>query len=168
MIEFLINTLILVVTWFFFLDSLREVFFDMSWYITVISCWYVRNFSLTEFLWLVPVFPASCAGTLLLRFYIKGFFILSWSSSSWLFFHLVKFIQKLVTVLLVVKGLFSSSNCSIEFLRWSSNIQVSLVVCESSFSIHWFVRLSSVGILWVVIFWWPILWGLLLRPLFST
>ena len=45
----------------------------------------------------VPVSLVISAGTLVLVFYVEGFFSFSWSSLSWLFVHLVNFCQKLVT-----------------------------------------------------------------------
>ena len=46
-----------VIPWFFFLDSLPTVFLEKSGFITVMTFWYVHTLSMTEFLWIVPVFP---------------------------------------------------------------------------------------------------------------
>ena len=82
----------------------------MSKSITVVKFWYVITFSIPEFLLLVPIFPASCAGTLVLGFYMK---IFSFSPDVlglnclyiWSYFT-----KRLSQILSIVKGLSSLSN----------------------------------------------------------
>ena len=78
------------------LDSILTVFLDMSGFLSWMTFWYVSTLFMTELFSLVPIFSTSCAGNVLLVFYVKRFFIFSWSSLSWFFVHLVKFHQNIV------------------------------------------------------------------------
>ena len=98
--EFIFIHFILVVPWFFFPGFIATVFLDVYGFVTVVIFCYVCTFHMPKVLWIVPLFPISCAGTLVLRFYGMGFFIFSWHFWSWLFVHLVIFHQKLVTNIL--------------------------------------------------------------------
>ena len=77
-------------------DSLPTVFLEMSRFFTVMKSWYLHTFFVTEVLSLVSVSPASCAGTLVLVFYVEGFLIFSWISWYWLFVRSVKIYQNII------------------------------------------------------------------------
>ena len=74
--------------------------YSIPWHVRVCrsnNILYVCNLFMPAVFFLVLVYPAIHAGTLVLDFYIDGFFIFFWSSWSWLFVHLVKFHQNIVT-----------------------------------------------------------------------
>ena len=96
-ISFILVILFLVVIQCLFPEYLPTVFLDIFGYFKVMAFWYVFNFFMVGVFSLVTVSSASCTGTLVLIFYIKGLFIFSWSSWFWLFVHSVKFHQKIVT-----------------------------------------------------------------------
>ena len=96
-IAFILVIFVLIVIWFFFPDSITTYFLVMFWLIAVMAFWYIHTLFMTTVLSLVPIFPTSLAGTLILIFYIEGVFIFSWTSCYWLFDHLVKIYRKIVT-----------------------------------------------------------------------
>ena len=71
--SFIFVIFVLVVLWIFSPDYLLTVFIDMSKFVAVTICWYVCTFFMTAVFSLVPVSTSSCTGTLVLRFYVKGF-----------------------------------------------------------------------------------------------
>ena len=75
-IAFLLVVLVLSVILFFFLDSLPIVFIDISGFVAVIIFWYVCTLFMLALFSRVPVFLISRFGTLVLGFYVEGFFIL--------------------------------------------------------------------------------------------
>ena len=79
-IAFILVIFVLVVLWFFFPDSLPTVFIYMSSFVAVMKFCYVCNLFMPELFSFVTVFPTSRAGTLILEFYVEGFFIFSWKS----------------------------------------------------------------------------------------
>ena len=68
-ISFLIIFFVLVLTWYVFLSYIFTVFLEISWFVEVLTFWYVHTFYMPEVLWLVATFPASRACTLVLGFY---------------------------------------------------------------------------------------------------
>ena len=75
-IAFLLAIFFLVVLFFFFPDSLPEVFLDMSGFVAVMEFWYACTLFMTSVFYFVPVFTASGADNLVLVFHREGFFIL--------------------------------------------------------------------------------------------
>ena len=101
---------VLVVPWFFFHDFLATFFLEMSGLVTVATFWYVCTFFMPEVIWLVSIFPASCAGTLVLGFYVKDFFIFYWHFGLSCLFIWSYLSESLSLILSIVKWLSSSSN----------------------------------------------------------
>ena len=96
-IAFIIVIFVLVVPLFFSLDYLLTVFIDLSGFVVVMKYWFVCTCFTPALFSLVPMFTASCASTLVLLLYVKGFVIFSWIYWYWLFVHLVKFHLNIVT-----------------------------------------------------------------------
>ena len=146
-ITFLLIIFVLVVPWFFIVDNIVSVFLGVSGFVTVVTFWCVCTFSVPAVLWLVPIFPASRAGTLVLGFYVhfisSSLDVLGIDCS----FILSKKSKILSQILLIVKGFYSSSNSysRISMMVWYSS--GSLIVCESSFLSYQFVCRVSVGLL---------------------
>ena len=76
-IEFLfIIFFVIFVPRFLFQSSFATFLLDMSNIVAVMTFWYVLStLSMPEVFYFVPKSPESLAGTLVLRFYVKGFFI---------------------------------------------------------------------------------------------
>ena len=72
-IVFLLVIFVFVVLLFFLSDYLPTVFIDMSRFVAAMSFWYIPTFFMPAVFFLVTVFPAWCAGTLVLGFYVDGF-----------------------------------------------------------------------------------------------
>ena len=80
-VAFLLVIFLLVDIFLFFLDYLPTVFLYMYGFVVAMKLWCVCTFFIPT-VFLVPVFPVSCAGTLVLVFNVEGFFVFSWSSWS--------------------------------------------------------------------------------------
>ena len=97
----LLFSFVLIVPWVFFLNFLAKIFIGASHPVLIVTCWYVwryvHTFSMPTVFWCVPVFPTSCAGILVLAFFIWSLFIFSWFPSFQSFIHLGMFFCELVT-----------------------------------------------------------------------
>ena len=87
---------ILIGPWLFYLCSIAVVFFEVSHLVVVLICWYDITLYMPTFFQFVPVFTTSLAGTLVLYFYVKVFFIFSWIICFRSYIHFVVFCQELV------------------------------------------------------------------------
>ena len=74
-IAFLLVIFNLVVIFFSLPDSITTAFLGDLRFFAVMTFWYVCTFFMPTLFYFVPIFPASCAGTLALRFYVEGIFI---------------------------------------------------------------------------------------------
>ena len=109
------NCIYFLFCFLFFLDSsslvfIATVFLGISGFVIILEFWYAFTFSMSELLWLVTLYPASCSGTLVLGFYAKVF--LSSIDIFGLDFLFVQsyFTEILSQIILIVKGWYSSSN----------------------------------------------------------
>ena len=109
MIKFTFINFVIVVTRLFSLDYLVAVFLYLSNFVILVIRWYSFTFFMSEVLWFVPVFPARRAGTLVLGFYLKGFFIFYLFFISDCLFVQSYFPESLSRILLIVWGASSSS-----------------------------------------------------------
>ena len=96
-ITFLLVILVLVFLCSFFPEYFPEVSLEMSRFVAVMTLWYICTYFMPALFSFVPLFPASCAGTFIFRFYIKWLFIFSWGFCFLLFVPSVKFYWKFVT-----------------------------------------------------------------------
>ena len=156
---------VLVVLRLFFIGYLLAVFIDMYRFFTVTKFLYIHTLSMTVVLRLMPICPEIRAGTFVLVFYEKRFFVFSWRVEFWLLVHLVKFCQSLTHILLVFRVLFLSSNLSsiISTMVWhfsSNSNSMWVIIFESSVCTSSFWR-SCLSILSLLIH----SWGFLLQYL---
>ena len=145
-IAFLLVVFVLVVLWFFFPNSLPEVFLYIYGFVAVMTFWYVFTFFMPELFSLVPVYPARCAGTLILGFYVERFSSSLEALGPDFSFIRSNFIKSFSQIFSMVIGLSLSSSSSSRVSWWFVILQLTLIVCESSFLSCQCVRQFFVGI----------------------